>query len=277
MRKLTKPDDDPGETFRLCISKVKSSILKARLESVEKEIVAAAEQFEEAALDIQLCSFPSDETVGFDITAKEMKAVYNRMVNGPGREVYDKILSSPSHGRCPLCGQRIASTLDHYLPKAHFPVLSVVPVNLVPACSDCNKKKFDDIPATEEERILHPYFDNVDDTQWLYARVIEVSPPALKFFVRPPEPWDDVKTARVKHHFKVLELASLYASHAAEELFNLRYSLDCLASTAGVGGVKSHLKRESESRKLIHVNSWQTAMYMALETCDWFCEGGFNA
>ena len=58
--------------------------------------------------------------------------------NGPGRATYDLLKLSAKGGFCPLCGQRNVSTLDHYLPKESYPDLSILPINLVRACSDCN-------------------------------------------------------------------------------------------------------------------------------------------
>src|SRR5262245_19880217 len=80
----------------------------------------------------------------------EMVAVYdNRLVKktAPGRRIYDKIFTSAPNDKCPLCGHRNVKTLDHYLPKALFPALTVTPINLIPACSDCNKAKLSTAPT----------------------------------------------------------------------------------------------------------------------------------
>lgn len=42
------------------------------------------------------------------------------------RKVYDKLRAS-SKGICPLCGIHGVDTLDHYLPKARYPLFSVNP------------------------------------------------------------------------------------------------------------------------------------------------------
>ena len=61
----------------------------------------------------------------------------------PGRTIYDAIKLASPNGLCPLCGQRVVATLDHYLPKSRYAALAVNPANLIPACSDCNKAKSD--------------------------------------------------------------------------------------------------------------------------------------
>lgn len=64
---------------------------------------------------------------------------------------------------CPFCGGSGQFTLDHYLPKekgyGHFSVLSD---NLIPCCSFCQNIKETKIPKTNTNRIIHPYFDNIN-------------------------------------------------------------------------------------------------------------------
>ena len=169
------------------------------------------------------------------------------------------------------------STLDHHLPKARYPALAVTPINLVPACADCNRAKTDSIAKTREEQSLHPYFDDVEDESWLEAEVVEGAPAALRFYVRPPDTWDELKIGRVRYHFRLFNLAALYASHAAEELVGIRYRLTTLLDCGGgAGAVREHLQEEAESRGAIKANSWQAAVYKALANCDWYCDGGFK-
>ena len=178
-------------------------------------------------------------------------------------------------GVCPLCGHRTVSTIDHYLPKAAFPSLVVVPYNLVPACGVCNKVKLVDAPESAEDQTLHPYYDDVTDDQWLFAKVIETSPSSIVFFVRAPADWDEVLKARVDHHFDVLELGQLYSCQAATELANIRFQLENILRSAGAEAVQGHLNEGAISRRANHINSWQTAMYQAMAESIRFCNGGF--
>ncbi|MFB2516023.1 HNH endonuclease [Lysinibacillus sp. OTC-L20] len=63
---------------------------------------------------------------------------------------------------CPYCDiyrfEFDLSSVDHFVPKAKYPLLSIFPINLVVACTACNdriKKENIHFP------IVHPYFDNV--------------------------------------------------------------------------------------------------------------------
>jgi 5-methylcytosine-specific restriction endonuclease McrA len=150
-------------------------------------IVAASEQFDQLARCGRLHEMSCHNKVHPDVTVSEMEKVYTQRMaksGAPGRDIYDEIFASSPGGRCPLCMQRYVATLDHHLPKAHFPSLAVTPLNLIPACSDCNKAKLDLIATTAEEVPLHPYYDNLGDAIWLNAVVIERRPTALRFFLR---------------------------------------------------------------------------------------------
>jgi len=214
-----------------------------------------------------------------DITPDEMNKVYTQRMaknGGPGRDIYDEIFASSPQGKCPLCAQRPVATLDHHMPKAHFPALAVAPLNLLPACSDCNKAKLDAIPTCAEEVALHPYYDDLGNDVWLSARVVETIPTALRFRVVFPAAWSSVFAARVQHHFQSLGLAALYASEAAEELVNIRHQLISLRARTATPGVRQELQRRAISCASGRPNGWRAAAYRAWYTSDWFCEGGFG-
>jgi len=276
MRKLSKPSDLPGVVFMLCVSSVRDKLLKARFTRVKSDIEAAAAKYEMAATTTALHTLPVEKDVAGVVTKDEMESLYKgRMVKGQGRVIYDKLMMLPANGICPLCGHRTVSTLDHHLPKAMFPSLAVTPINLVPACGDCNKAKLEERPATPQEQTFHPYFDDFGRDRWLHADVVQDSPPTVRFFVQPPANWPPLWGARAQHHFATLKLGVLYASQAGQELANIRHHLMTLSVLGGTAAVQKHLTEQAISRELANPNSWQTAMYRALSTSAWFCADGF--
>jgi hypothetical protein len=279
MQKLPLPSFTAAHAFSTCISRIKNKDLKNRLSSIEATVIAAAADYEEAADANTLYQIVSTKNVDNVVTAKEMSDVYDlRMVKngGPGRPIYDKLISAPEHGRCPLCGQGTVWSLDHHLPKQLYPTFAVTPANLVPSCLNCNKVKGFTVPTTPEESTLHPYFDDVDAQPWLTATVGGTAPVAVLFNIARPAGWSDVLFARVQHHFSLLKLASLYSGHAAEEMSHIRDYISSLHASAGSVGVKEHLRDQANSREAARLNSWQAATYRALEASDWYCNGGFN-
>lgn len=278
MRVLPKPNYDPRVVYELCISKVRNVDLRGRLRAVSNDVVTAAGDYDQLGILNRFFQIAVQQDVSGVVSRDEMDRVYvSRMVpkHSPGRPIYDRLRASSPYDVCPLCGQRVVSTLDHYLPRGGYPALVVAPHNLVPACSDCNKEKLARFPEKEDEQILHPYYDDVSHHQWLMAEVVEDIPASLNFFVHPCNAWSAVVNARIRFHFDTLKLGVLYASQAGTELANIRFLLKKISSELGPDGVRRHLTDCYESRLENQTNSWQTAMYAAMAQNDWFCQGGF--
>lgn len=197
-------------------------------------------------------------------------------VGSPSRSLYEQIRMAPAHGLCPLCGQRVVSTVDHYLPQAHYPKLNLTPINLIPACSDCNKSKLANVAKTAEQQSLHPYFDDLGDDRWLIASIQASAPPTVTFEIRPAAAWSNVLSARVTHHFRLMGLGVLYVAQAASELADISYSLEEVGEAAGAAGVRAHLDSQFRSRCARDPNSWKTALYEGLRDSDWFCTEGYR-
>jgi hypothetical protein len=277
MWKLERPSHSARQTFTTCISRVRDRGLKSRLEGVTQDVENASVEYDAAAQIQSLQQIVRSSVVGADITRQEMEAVYTqRMVpeNSPGRDIYNDLISI-ARGRCPLCGHGSVTTLDHMLPKVHYPALSVVPLNLVPSCADCNKAKLNSFPAAAEEVTIHPYYDNIDDHRWLQAEIVMTQPAALRFKVNPSGFWDPILRQRVLNHFQLFGLATLYGCQSAEELLHIRYQLIELYQAGGPGEVKLWLKDREVSCEKARRNSWRTAAYEAWAASDWFCDGGF--
>lgn len=280
MFSLPKPDDDVGEVFDLCISKVRSTTIKANLESIRPIIVRAAADYDAAGLAKQLHNVPETDLLGGTVSHQEMVRVYeNRMVGkaAPGRTIYHKLRTSSPNRRCPYCNQRSVNTLDHFLPKQKHSALTITPANLVPSCTDCNKDKLTGGAGTAEETYLHPYYDDVSQYRWLQADVIEGAPVAVRFYTVSPPDCDPMLAERIAFQFKTLGLASLYSSQAADEFSGRQMRLAGLLHDGGAGEVRAYIQEEYESQAKNDANSWRSACYNAWLRSDWFCEGGLLA
>lgn len=162
---MGKPNLIAQDVFTTCISRVRDPNLKRRLTNITNNVVTASNQFDNLATTNQLHRIGRQVNVGGVITKRgNERRLYPKdgQKNSPGRDAYDLLFNSAVQGKCPLCAQRIVSTLDRRLPKAHYPALAVTPLNLVPACSDCNKAKLANLPTTSSEETLHPYYDYVE-------------------------------------------------------------------------------------------------------------------
>lgn len=278
MRKVQKPKDSPLDVLLTCISNYQDSNLENRIKSIGPKVVEDSEIFEDKIKNQSLHTLKPHDGIWGIVTTQEMKDVYNNKFakkGQPGRDIYDRLLNAPKLNKCPFCGFRVVSTLDHHLPKAKYPTLAVTPINLIPSCFECNKTKTAVRPLTPEEETLHPYFDNVEDELWLKANVIEQVPIAFEYYVDKPDIWDDLTFQRVRNHFKTFELGPLFSIFAAGELPMRELTLSRIYNKSGSDSLRLQLKDYAESTEKVHLNSWQGAMFRALEKSDWFTEEYF--
>jgi hypothetical protein len=283
MRYLSPPEDDnavalvAADVFDTCVSMVKKPALRAQFVSIRNQVATAAADYNAKAVNKKLYQQHTHNEVGGIAGSVIVKIYTLRMVpkTSTGRPTYDRILSAPLHGRCPLCAVGTVNTLDHFLPKTHFPIYSVMPNNLVPACTWCQSAKLEYYPTTAGGQLLHPYFDNVDHDIWLVAEIVVGVPAAFRFLAAPPANWSQEERSRVQCHVKKLNLSSLYSSNAGSRLAEIRSRLARLFHLGGDDAVRSHLREELDSVEADHKNSWVAAMYRAAIGSDWFCNGGF--
>ncbi|WP_393970422.1 HNH endonuclease [Kluyvera intermedia] len=144
----------------------------------------------------------------------------------PARLFYNDFMVS-SGEKCPFCGD-IGQTrnLDHFLPKAHFPEFSVMPLNLVPSCRDCNMgEKGENFATTEVEQVIHPYIDKdiFFQEQWVSANYVSEDTGAIHYFVNCPDTWRQEDKDRAYNHFDSLSLAHRYSLEAGKHLSEVIY------------------------------------------------------
>ncbi|WP_432727549.1 HNH endonuclease [Variovorax sp. W6] len=272
--------------FDACVASTGTPAIQQRLIAARSTLEQGYGYYVELAQTNSLYSIhptelENDEPAVLQVTVKDLKNLYSQQLSvkgRPPRSYYDKILALAPRGKCPFCGFGHASTLDHVLSKSKFPWFSVLPVNLVPACKDCNHGKGNKVAILESEQILHPYFENavIGQQQWLFATIQPTSPASAVFFPSPPADWDAALKTRVSRHFEEFELARRFSVEAATEIAGLVPMLSRLASKAGKEGVKSQLELMSSSSMEIEPNSWRSALLQALAGNEWYWRGGFE-
>lgn len=275
MKNLTKPSFSLNEIFSSCIVEIKSKDLKLRLKECLDDMIIAEQEFEKLAKISCLFTFEDNLCDIRRVSKKEMKNVYsNQMVpkNKPGRNIYDKILSAPFNRTCPICGQRKVSQLDHFLPKTFYPSFVITPINLIPSCAECNKKKLDKLPVSSETETLHPYFDNLGAERFLFSSITNTTIGIINFEIIPPKSWSELTSLRVKNHFESFDLNLLYSIHAIDDIIGQAdYWIDLDEES-----LKDELKKQAKSRIKSNPNSWQSAFYEGMSESVWFCQGGYK-
>lgn len=143
------------------------------------------------------------------------------------------LASAVRRSMCPYCGLRLrlkpkgrAYDRDHMTPRSSHPEFSVLVMNLVDSCGDCNVAKGTDIVDKQGRWILiHPYFDDFLGHRLIVAKVQLAAggePPVLLFLPSVgalPVP-DQQRVLRHVQHLDVL------ARIEEEALHELRLLLD---------------------------------------------------
>lgn len=277
------PDFDPGVVYTSCVSGVPIADLAARFNAATVDFLALANLYENRARINELYLFPSSPwgngaaVVLGELTKDELTALYTNYMarrDQPGRSYYDQIMSLAPLGKCPLCGFGQVSTLDHFLSKARYPTFSVLPVNLIPACSDCNKGKGSGV-IDAQNQIPHPYFEEprIETDTWLYATVIETSPATASFSVIPPDYWPQDLARRVVNYTHDINLTARFAIEAASELTSLS---DILSQLGTSQQIHEYLVLITQVERSNRRNSWKAALYEALSESTWYREGDYR-
>lgn len=272
LQNLNPPSDNPIDVFKACIQGFQDEDFRKRLGSIMSKIAKAELQYREYAAAGKLHKIKPGLKKTSKVTTDDLKRVYERgmVQSANGRAYYDKLRAAVPNKRCPLCGRRDVSSLDHYLPKSLYPLYAVAPVNLIPCCRECNGKKAALIANAPEKQTLHPYFDHhLGTEQWLKAEVVAKDPPSFVYYVDPPMAWDDITILRVKHHFELFAIGELY-SNAASVAFTSAYRYLLFLFRQTKTGLKEHLQEMSNSAA--SSEPWLSAMYNALAQDDWFCD-----
>jgi hypothetical protein len=270
------------EVYDVCVSGIGSDETKERFMIYRNHVLRSAGVYEARAIASDLYLTPSHGAEGVTVplvTKLELKELYEYQMakkGRPGRYAYDYIRSLAPMGLCPFCGISSARTLDHVMAKSHYPDFTVLPINLVPCCRDCNTEKHDEIFTSIDSQKLHPYFDNVTGEQWLFADVRNFMGPVVSFRVLPPENWDIKLKHKVMSHLQTYDLYNRYGDLACSEISTIKLRISELYDSGGVAAVKAELLGRARDYSSVHRNSWQTAMYQALATNEWYCSGGFN-
>ncbi|HDR2687660.1 HNH endonuclease [Enterobacter ludwigii] len=281
MNEVIKPSFRLGNVFDNCVNVKQSEELKLRLRSVRTDILGENELLKAIGEVFTFYAIPRGDGIPPNVTQAEMEDLYSNCFSQSKKvreKYYDKIKLYAKDDICPYCGQRNVSTLDHYLPKSKYPKLVVNPLNLIPCCMECNHIKREHHPTNNEEQVLNPYFDGVIDEIWLIAKVVKKKDkaPIIKFKSVPSDKIQPNLSERINWHFKKFKLANLYTSHASRQLSGIAESLKREWEIGGERGLKMALHEHYISWSKINKNSWQSAMFAALENDPWFVQIGFS-
>lgn len=235
MIRLRQPVHTYEQTIEACCNGIPgNNELLTKLQNDSSLLQEIAISYSQSASTGELYQIPPidnsqdrDSIVTEQLTKSDLLRLYDNYFakkTKPGRIIYDNLMAIADE-KCPFCGGiGRPKNLDHYLPKTHYPQFSILPINLVPCCRDCNMDgKKDNFATCEEEQILQPYLDHdrYFNEQWIsanYLTGINNEPGVIKYFVLPPQHWEETHKKRVQKHFNDFELGLRFSKEAAPRL-----------------------------------------------------------
>ncbi|OXX69693.1 hypothetical protein B9J87_13580 [Vibrio sp. V19_P1S1T109] len=283
MIRLSPPKYSINDAIQLCTDGMSKKDLRDRIDQGSGIIRESAADYSVKAVVGELFTIDpigddEESVVNSGISKREFVNLYEyyfRNTNKPGREIYDALMLSANEC-CPFCGGLgRPKNLDHYLPKAHFPQFSILPLNLLPSCRDCNMDgKGDHYATVYHEQIIHPYLDKECFflEQWVFARVLPGAPCTLDFYVSTPEEWEENDKLRATQHFKDFDLSKRYSIQATNLITTVVHMRRTFMNGTTAEEFKEFLL--SYSNPSFFINHWQVAASQALANSDWFCAEG---
>ncbi|WP_455451894.1 HNH endonuclease [Streptococcus salivarius] len=169
--------------------------------------------------------------------------------------IVDKLLNISSQ-KCIYCESRHGNDeLDHFLPESEYDYLTIVPANLLPSCSRCNKKK---LAITGE--IYHPYFSDFSAVNFISCEILIYSQTSSKHSVKlgnsnfhnvfrlkyklvdESSVPDKTLYNKVRVVFEILDLSKRYSEMMTEILDEDLYELQEMLKNTNLENFKGFLK-----------------------------------
>lgn len=266
-----------GQQVRdICMPGMNDGARKRRLEADMANI-----QVEEAALQAAIVAGlhrPLTPSVSFNSDVRvDMNWFYeNRLRRSRrGRTVWVSIIDLA--GRlCPFCHLAKPRTIEHSFPQSTYPRLAVEPLNLVPACRDCNSER----NAGHGTITVSPYFDNwVVDNPWLRADVIDsFHPEDLRFSVTRHPAFDNDQWDALTQFVEDVDLLDRYVGLAIEAFSEFVIGLQNTHPRPSVSQAEPSLLDKVDSHRATYGdNRWQTvafeAWHRSAASIDWASAG----
>ena len=211
--------------------------------------------------------------------AKALRDNYDALERGRSHQcIRDEILDSAPSDFCPYCNISIVDTIDHVLPKSRYPEFSVLALNLVPACSACNKDKRDVCHQTEGYDLMHPYYVHIPDEPFLFAEVsVENQAIAWRYYLKNSAAISHSEFTSIQNLFTLLGLADRYYRYSVGDILDRAGHFHAMHKSGGSAALRDYLSKEADSSRRSRGNNyWKTAILCALADNDLFCDGGYK-
>ena len=266
MIKLKQPNRTAMEVF----NRTRAGIKGERRERISEYCCEVAVQSSSLAAWASGSSTTKPTVCKNSAVRADMEWLYEEKLKGNKRFLYDEIMGLTRV--CPFCYKSEPDGLDHHLSKSEYPLLSVTPLNLVPACNKCNNNKFHRLKPHHKHEPIHPYFDDLDSQTWLTATAISAKPVQVKFSLDVSK-LDGVLGERIEQQVEVLNLLERFEYKFTQDMLTLSAGHKRIFDKHGSDELKDQLTCLAEDNFEVYKNSDRGAGLLALSKSDWYCNG----
>jgi hypothetical protein len=275
MRSLNIPSIVATTVYSEISSKRKVVDVRDRLRRAKGAIYAAYDSYAQAHDNLAVLSPANTHPA----VPKDLKGNYEYL-RTYAPDVSSALRANNPGDRCPLCAQAPVATFDHYLPQARFPEFAVLPINLVPCCLQCNKRKLAKYQEGGAALFLHAYLDELPvDERFLFADVrAQPGGIALVFWVDPPETLRPELSTRIRTHFAYLKLGEYYVREGVTEFADKRRLLENQLDDGWTPAeMRTYLLEDAMSVASSRgINHWRYVVLDALAESVEVCSGAFR-
>lgn len=155
--------------------------------------------------------------------------------------------------KCPYCSINLPDTLDHYMPQSDYPALSMCRLNLVPMCSDCNRRK-KAFPYTD---FIHSYYQDFPACSFLKAlALVQGTRIVINFYLDEAVIPDVALVKKLKSQIERIDLLDRMNKAATSFVDDLCAQCHCFMGM----GFKIWLKRRYDDHVGRYgLNDWRSA------------------
>lgn len=164
------------------------------------------------------------------------------------------------YGICQFCGLKQFDTMDHILPHKQYVEYSVHARNLIPCCTDCNRKK-------SEREVLNLYQDILPSVEYLIMDVVP-NGDTIDFTFRLDNSKNLVPAAlfdKIYDHFDKLDLYAKMRIQATTQLARVVVQINTQYGRYGKDAVVEAVNEELDGLRTAYgYNSWEVAFKKGL-------------
>lgn len=203
---------------------------------------------------------------------------YNQVYDGRRlQELRDRLRIAVT--QCPYCGFGQIQQLDHHLVKNQYPLLSIYPRNLVPACATCNAMRPRRNVTEPNHFPLNPYLEQFPSGVFLFAQATIRRPSGaihVTFRIRQIRGMTHQMRRRLNKHMKTYDLNRRFQAQINIYLGEQQAGFN-LAYQGGPRAFRAYLLAAARAASArFGRNDWRAALLVALAQNSEFCAGGFK-